>query len=490
MTRTVQLCAGPRGPAHLCQVRKSESRGPDPRRRVRTLTRLLAAAGLMAQVASAQAMTLAEAFEAARIHDPQYRAASHELDAARQGVPIARSALLPQVSFSYSNANVAGTRDFPNGSQQEVTARVEYMSPQTTLSMRAPLFNYEAWSRLDQARAQGVGAEANYRARGLDLVDRVTAAYLDALAGQALLSLTQAEVEAMQQQFNRAEQRFKRGEGTRIDEANARASLEVARSRVADAQDRVSLAASRLKRLTGRMPDFLLDTGDTYLPPRVSSESINDAVSVALAHNPVIEVRQAAVESARFAVRRNQAGHLPRLDLVANISQSRNESLSNLNQGSSLRTVGVQLQIPLFNGGGVQASVMQAQAELARTEEELRNERENTEVEVMRHFQTADNAALRAEALHNAMVAGELALFGATRAEQAGLGTQSEVLTARSQLFSVRRDLAQARYDYLAARMRLMALTGDPMQRVIDQIDAALVRRSDLPMAEPQSKAR
>lgn len=449
--------------------------------RLRPSARAVLAACACLVAAPSQALTLAEAFAAARVHDPQYRAAMHELEAARQGVPIARAALLPQVSLSYSNLGVSGTREFPNAIQQDVTTRVDYTSPQTSLSLRMPLFNYEAWTRLDQATAQGRGAEAAFRARGLDLVDRLVVAYLQLLQARTQQAQAQADVAALTEQRRRTEQRLRRGEGTRTDEALALAALESSRARLTDARELVDVAMARLRRLTGRLPSFAQDTPDGFTPTRSASGDARDWIDRARAQNPVIEVRQAAVDAARQGVRRNQAGHLPRLDLVGSIARSRNESLSNLDQTSHLRSFGIQLSVPLYSGGGVEASVVQAQAELARTEEELRAERENNELEIVRQLQLADSAAQRTEALQRAIAAGEVALTGATRAQEAGLATLTEVLEASSRLQNSRRDLAQAQYDHLAARMRLMLQAGEPMQRVIDHIDALLSRRFDLP---------
>lgn len=455
----------------------------------RPLRRLAMAIAALAVGAPLQAMTLSEALDAAREHDPQYRSALHELEAARQGVPIARSVLFPQLALNYSNAAVSGTREFPNSMSQQVTTRVDYESPQTSLNVRMPLFNYEAWARLGQAEAQSRGAEALYRARGLELVDRVTTAYLQALEASAQLSLADAEVVALQGQFQRAQQRLRRGEGTRTDEALSQAAHEVARARAADARERVLLAAARLRRLTGRTPLFVHDLVPAFQPQAFGPTQLREWTEIAMAQSPVIETRSIAVEAARYGIKRMQAGHLPRVDLVGSVARSRNETLANLDQTSSLRTIGVQVNVPLFSGFGVTASVRQAQSEMARTEEDLRNERENVQLEVRRLVQVADGASLRADALRNAVAAGEIAVTGAERSQAAGVGTQADVLDARTRLYNSRRELAQAQYDHLAARMRMMLLAGEPMQRVIDQIGALLTARIELPHPESTPKA-
>lgn len=428
----------------------------------------------------ASAMTLAEAVEAARVHDPQFRAAGHELDAARQAIPIARASLLPQVSLSFSDAQVSGTRRFPNAVGQEVTTRVDYGSPQAGLFMRMPLFNYEAWTRLDQAGAQVAGAEANHRARSLDLVDRVTSAYLQTLEARAQLTLADAELPAIEAQLQRAQQRLLRGEGTRTEVAVAESTLETARVRRVDAQEKLMLATSGLQRLTGTSPEWVRDTAADFLPRASEPVALRDWTESALTQNPVVEVRRTAVEVTRLGVRRNLAGHLPRVDIVGSVTRNRNESLSNLDQTSRLASMGVQLTIPLYSGGGVDASVRQAEYERLRAEEDLRTERENLTLNVQRLLQQADNAALRVEALRKAVAASDIALTGLSRAQELGLATQTDVLDGRSRLYTARRDLAQAQYEHLLARTRLMIIAGEPQQRIVEQIDALLVTRVDL----------
>jgi len=238
--------------------------------------------------------------------------------------------------------------------------------------------------------------------------------------------------------------------------------------------------AARLRRLTGKTPVFVQDVAPGFDPPVAKPDQVREWIDAALDHSPSIEARAIAVDVARLGVRRTRAGHLPRVDLVGSVARSRNESLTNLDQTSNLRSFGVQISVPLFSGGGVLATERQAQFDLARTEEDLRTERENVELDVRRFQQAADSASMRAAALRNAVDAGEIAVTGATQAQAAGLATQSEVLDARSRLYASRRDLAQARYDHLAARARVMLLAGEPMQLIIERVGMELIERVDL----------
>ena len=80
-----------------------------------------------------------------------------------------------------STAKVVGGREFGNSLNQSVEVPLDYESPQASLNLRTPLFNYEALSRLRQATSVADGAEALLAARHIDLVNRLTAAYLEVL---------------------------------------------------------------------------------------------------------------------------------------------------------------------------------------------------------------------------------------------------------------------------------------------------------------------
>lgn len=443
--------------------------------------------------APALAMTLTEALDAARTNDPQYRAAAFELDAARQGLPIARSVLLPSLQLSMSSSEVTGQRTFPNALNQDVTARVDYNAPQSTLSLRQPLLNLEGIHRYRQAEAVGRAAEATFRQRGLMLVDRVGTVYAQTLIARAALSVSDGEIASAQAQLTRAEQRLRRGEGTRIDEAQAKAGVELARTRQVDARDGFDIALTRLRRMVGQPVPVLRELEADYRPGDSSLEPLQHWLDRANDSSPVLQARREAIAAARSMVQRNVAGHFPRVDLVANLSRSRNESLSNLNQSSTLKSVGVQLNVPLFSGGAVVAAVRQSEADLARTEQEFRAEVETVELEVQRSYVLVASGAARIDAYRQLVAANETAVVGMTRALESGLATSADVIEAQSRLYGSLRDGVQARYEYLVARMRLLINVGLPMQEIIDDIDRRLTVKTELsvaalPEAAPRSK--
>lgn len=455
---------------------------------------LVAALAASTAVAAAQApavaplqtpgtsLSFADAVSAAMQNDPQYRGAQPELESARQGVPVARASLLPAVTFSAATSEVQGYRQFPNALDQDIRVRVEYNTPQTALSMRMPIFNQEASKRVDQALAQVDGAEILHRFRGLELLDRVANAYLAVLLAEDGLTLAREQEQVDRLRVGQAEQRLLRGEGTRIEVAQAQAAVDQSHVRVIEADDQLRTARRQLRVHTGlqivalhRLPDALQLDGREPLDP------LDEWLSLAMRNNPQVLAREQAVVVARLGVDRNRAAHLPRLDLVASVSRNQNESIGNLNQISMLRSVGVQLSVPIFSGGGISASVRQAQTDVDRAEAELSATRESVALEVQRFHQSVAGGAERLRAHQRSVDSNELALLGLRRGVDAGVATIADVGDAQARLYNSRRDLLRSRVELLMAMTKLRLAAGLPLAEVTQAMDRALARPSVAP---------
>lgn len=436
--------------------------------------RVLATAVLALTAAAADALTLPEAWRAALGHDAQYQASRHELEVARQDLPISRAGLLPTVSFSASTSKVNGEREFANSLSQEVKLPLDYTSPQATLQMRAPLFNFDALSRTRQAYVAVESAEQTFLSRQADLAFRLIGAYLQVVAASDDQRLATWEVQALQGQLERQRRRHEQGEGTLTEIARTEAALDGARIRALDAGVAVAVASRALRRVTGVEADRLSRPGSGLQAQALPTDQLQVWFDRALQHNPLLKSRALNITVALRAVDRARSGHMPRMDFVASASQSRNESPTNVNQTSTLRSLGVQLSVPIYSGGGVEATVRQALAERDRAEELLRAEREAVLLDVEKFFRQAASAAQKLQAHQRAVQSSEVELRGATRSQELGLGTVAEVLDARTRLNAAQRDLAQARLAYLDSRAKLLLASGEAPDTVLDDLSRIL----------------
>jgi outer membrane protein, protease secretion system len=193
-------------------------------------------------------------------------------------------------------------------------------------------------------------------------------------------------------------------------------------------------------------------------------------------YHPALQVRRLAVQTAEATQMRARAGHHPQLDLVASSSNNTNESLSALNQSAQQRSVGLQLNVPLYQGGQVGHAVRQAIAETNRAAAELDAEELNQAREATRLHAAATAAQHRTNAHGQAVRAAHIAVLAAQRGMQTGLTTRSELIAAQRRLVQAETEMTQSQADHWLARYRLALRTfADPVSAIaeLDRLERA-----------------
>ena len=429
------------------------------------------------------------AFEAALQNDAGFQSARAELASAQQNLPIAKAGLRPNLSLSFSDSKVEGTRTIDNPAPfPPTTTPLDYRAPARSLNLRAPLYNREASKKIDAAAAQEKAAQAVFALRQMDLLDRLAKAWLDARFAQQDLLLAQAQATALASQSELVQRRLALGEGTRLEVADAQAQLEQAKVAVSDAQLQLDLAQLTVRQTTGSTPG-LAAPGSVQLAKPVSAawvgaakmpplEPLADLQAKAEANSPSLLSRRYAIEVAGLNVERARAGHYPRLDLVASLSQSANESLSTVNQAATQQSLGLQLNIPLYGGGAVNAGVTQALADQQKAQADLLVEQQTLVRDLTRLYYAAVQAGLRVAAQEKAIAAAQLALQAAARGLAAGLASQAEIIQAQRRIAQSRQDWTQALQDQMLAQLRVQERVNAEAALVANLVDGWLAQIS------------
>lgn len=438
--------------------------------------RWTALAGALLALATGMQPARAGEFERAYIaaleHDARFQAAGHALRYAEEGVPLARSSLLPSVSVSLSDTTVRGTRDISGVG----TTDLDYRTPTQSINVRAPLVNFDGSQQYRQAQAQAEAAKARFASGRSDLIDRLTVAYLQRMLAEDNFQVIHMQIQALVEQRNLMRKRLDRGEGTKTELAEARANLSLVQAQWADARDQVTNTQSALEMISGQKLEKTNRLGVVFAPAPLVPATLDQWQDMATRGNQDVEVKRRAIEVARAGVARSNAGHLPRLDLVASASNSRNDSVSTLNQSISQTAIGLQLNIPVYSGGGITASVRQALAEQARAEADYLSEQRALEQDVKRLFQIIQNGKVKLDAYEDALEASRLALDGTQKGQLSGLRTNADVLEALRKVSQAQRDLAQARYDHILQRLRLFNKAGLAPETVVAYVDEMLTQ--------------
>jgi len=239
-----------------------------------------------------------------------------------------------------------------------------------------------------------------------------------------------------------------------------------------EAQDNAVAQRNTLAGIIGMDPGPLDKLGADFHFQDLPLKSFDDWRNTALARNPLLAAGRLAIESARLEVQRNKAGHLPRLDFVAGYSKDDAASLTNYQQNSVNRTVGVQVNIPIYQGGSISATTRQAAANLERTRADLENRSNQIMVELRKSYDLVQNSVRKINALERAVASSKELMVATEQSIKGGVRINLDLLNAQQQLYTSQRDLAQARYAYLVGLLRLRADAGTLEEGAVREVAA------------------
>ena len=419
--------------------------------------------GLLA-AGQAGAITLQQAYEAALKNDPTYRMSYYDRESARENRIIGRSYLLPGVSASYglsrNNADIDALQQIRGVSLGRELTHPHYISRSAAVQVRQPILNLDGIARYRQGKVQAEQGEAAFAASGDDVAVRVVSAYMDALFADDQVALSKVSRDMYLEQMHVNNRLFEKGEGTKTDMLETQARLDVAEAQLTEARDNAVAARDTLAGIIGMDPGNLDKLGDGFRPPTEAPGSFEEWEKTARAHNNELAASRLAVESARLEIGKQRAGHFPRIDMVAAYSRGDAESINTYDQNTVNRTVGVQVTIPIYQGGAVSATTRQAAANYGRAQSDLDARTSKVLVELRKAHSLVQSSVHKIEALEKAVASGKMLMTATEQSIKGGVRINLDLLNAQQQLYTSQRDLAQARYSYLIGLLRLRAAAG------------------------------
>jgi len=441
----------------------------------------LFAAVLLLVCGNARAMGPFQIYEQALRNDPVFLGAMKERDAGLENRAIGRAGLLPKLGYSYNkgrNTSKVTYLDTVRGTQHEDR---NYSSYGSSFTLQQPLIDYEAYAAYRKGVAQALFADETFRGKSQELLVRVLTYYTKALFAQDQIDIAQAKKRAFEQQFQQNQHLFLQGEGTRTDILEAESRYELATAEEIEAQDEQDASLRELGALIG-VP--AVDIGDLQPLDKgfqvfaLTPASFTTWHELALSNNPNLASGRQRLEVARYEVERNRAGHMPKLNAYASVRQNESESGNTYNQRYDTNTIGIEVSVPLYAGGGVSAATRQASRSMEQAEYELDAQTRETLIELRRQFSACLSGANKLRAYQKALSSAEALVVSTRQSILGGERVNLDALNAEQQLYSTRRDLAQARYDYLMAWTKLHYYAGTLREADLARVDEAFVTRS------------
>ncbi|HEY7885628.1 MAG TPA: TolC family outer membrane protein [Cellvibrionaceae bacterium] len=456
-----------------------------------TKTKRYLLAALIAFSGSANANSIVEIYELALQNDPELKADAAAYRAGLENRTLGRANLLPQLNgsasytFTESDTVYATFEGLPaNGVKSN--AGGDTVSWGITLDQA--LIDLGAWHTYKRGIALSEQAEVQYSADQQSLIVRVAEAYFNVLRAVDNLEATLAEEKALEQQLEQTKQRFEVGLTPITDVHDAQAAYDSATAAALESRGQLGISYEALEVLTGQAHDAIAPLSEEFpvVPP--SPAERHSWVEFALENNFTLKAASYSAEAARQSAKTSRADHLPTLSLQAGYSKTYDEGEREGNLWSDFDregySVGLQLRVPLFNGGRTSGLRRQAYAQSMQAEELFNLQQRNVIQSTRSLHLSVETGVARVNARQQAIVSNQ----SAVRATQSGfeVGTRNlvEVLLAQRALFQARRDYSNALYDYIIQTIRLREAAGMLTPIDLERIDSylqetAMVRRSD-----------
>lgn len=402
----------------------------------------------------AQADTLREALVDAYQTNPTLQAARAQQRAEDENVPIQRAQGLPSVTAT------ATYTEFIKASPNSFTApaRVGQIGPDLVV----PIYSGGAVKNSVKAAKERVAAgQANLRATESAIFSQVVASYMDVLRTEALAGLNANQVEVLRINLEATRDRFEIGDLTRTDVAQSESRLALALGDFRNAQANLIQARETYVQLVGSAPVELMPPPPL---PNLPADPIV-AVAAALEHNPDLIAAREQARAAGFDTEVAGSGRLPTLGLFAggdytDYFGTLASGVTGVSQSETTANAGLRLTIPIFQGGLPAARQRQAAArENAALEQVIAAEREV--IATTRAAFSSYRASLEViDSSQLAVQAAELSLEGVRAENSIGNRTILDVLNAEQELLQARAQLVTARRNAYVAGFSLLAAMG------------------------------
>jgi outer membrane protein len=365
------------------------------------------------------------------------------------------------------------TTSTPTTSSTVANNNDSYPSKGYNLTLTQPVFHADAFAQSEQADALVNQAESQFKAEELALAIRVSERYFEILAAQDNLTFAKAEHEAIGKQLEQTKQRFNVGLIAITDVHESQARFDLSTTQVIAADNRLATAWEALSEVTGQTYKTLATlTPDAPLIAPTPAD-IEQWARSALKQNPAVEAARFAMQSAEAEVSRQKGFHYPTFDAVGSYSKSDNSDAP-FGQERTDKTVSLQMNWSLYQGGAVQSSVRKANLQVEQAKYFLEQQSRNATLQTREAFLGVTANISRVAALKQAVVSNKSALAATEAGYEVGTRTTVDVLNTRTGLFLAQRDYAQSRYDYILATLRLKSATGTLATEDLQQVNAWL----------------
>jgi outer membrane protein TolC len=410
-------------------------------------------------------LSLGEAVTTALEKHSALRVAEHQHAAAVAGVDQALAGFFPRVDFSEGftrsdNPVYAFGSLLNQGRFTAADFAVDKLNNpgainnwRTNLAGSVPLF-LGGRTVLGYRQAQlGRDAADQGRARAeQEVIFGVVRAYAGVLLSREALAAVEASVRTAEANLAAAEARYDAGIVVASDALAARVRLARLREEAIAAANQLRLAGAALNEAMGLPLNRPHRVGGRLELAASAHERLEGLDALALTNRP--DYRQVELEVQRLEkeILRAKGALLPTMHVMGNYEINNNNFASN---GQDNWSVGVVLNLNLFNGGADRARIAEAQANHQRAVAQRERIANAIALEVHEAFLAHRTARERVAVAREAVAQAEESLRIVRDRYEAGLTTIVELLDSETALTAARTNVTRTLYDATVSQARL-----------------------------------
>lgn len=440
------------------------------------ISKLLAAllAAVMPSLGGAE--SLSDIYQSALQNDPLIRAARAKMQANLETDNIARAALLPQLAISAEKTN----------GESEELERMGVIGESNTeetrygISLSQALFDLSAWYQFQGGKALSASAKAQFTADQQRSIMRISQAYLNVLRAFDNRETRSAEQRAIEQRLQQTKERFEVGLVAITEVHEAQSFFDNALVNSLEAEGALNTAFDGLEVLTGSTHNVLSGLADSFEATAPTASSSQDWVNLALNNNFQLRVAELGKDAAYSQARAAAMAHLPKVTGTASYFESDSDfdhssnAINAYNSELEGHQFKLTLSMPLWLGGGVDASRRQARQQAIQSEENFIATQRNTAQSARSQHQLTVTNGARVKARKQSITSADSALKAVQAGYEVGTRTIIDVLEAQRTLYQAQRNYANARYDFILSMMGLKEIAGQLSPEDIYQLNAQL----------------
>ena len=416
----------------------------------------------LAPLSSGTPLGLIEVVEHALCNNPKTRQPWAEVKTRAAEVGVSTSAYLPTL-----NATLNGAFGNVNTSVQSLS--VFSRKGNTTiygysLNLNWILFDFGLrGANLSHAQFLLAAANAIQDATLQDVFMAAAQGYYDLLSVQAALAAAIESEKSAQHSFRAAEAKYNAGVGTLADKLQAETTYAESNLKRVKANGELKNAYGVLAATMGLEVSTPLTVQDESadFPDSGFVRSVEALVEEAKQNHPNLRAAQAQLEAAQAKIDAAKAEGLPSLAFTGNLSYKNQSGIPPGDTVDRTNSIGLQVNIPLFEGLGRSYRIQSAKAQAEAKSAELANTEQQVALDVWKSYMALVTETENLKSTDHLLTSATQSFEMAQGRYKAGVGTMIELLNAQSALADARQQRIKATSNWRASRLRLAASLGN-----------------------------